>query len=179
PPRRNDSGWPALELSMRHNKQILIITLVLFPITSNAMADPRLTIPYLIVHGSTLGPAIGMAASDFDRDGHMDVALLETNETSSSAITLLHGTDSLFTRGPAYPVIGRFASIASGDIDMDGYSDIATVSIEEGFVSILSVYLNQRDFTFATRVDYTIPEEIGPPILIADFNGDGYNDIAC
>jgi len=70
-----------------------------------------------------------------------------------------------------YPVRGSFGhyAVTVSDLNMDDYPDIIAGQI--------SVFLNNGDGTFPSRDDYPQVSEIWS-ICAADFNRDGYNDIA-
>ncbi|MFH0831160.1 MAG: FG-GAP-like repeat-containing protein, partial [Parcubacteria group bacterium] len=83
------------------------------------------------------------------------------------------------TSGPAADGVKR---IAVADLNGDTYADIASVD-GEGFVDL---YYNNGDGTYPTTPDQSLSEYITPPagsydawsVTIADFNGDGWPDIA-
>ena len=65
-------------------------------------------------------------------------------------------------------------SVAVGDLNGDGKSDLAIANYLAGQVSIL---INNGDGTFATKVDYTVGARPAS-IKIGDLNGDGKSDLA-
>ncbi|MHC4786821.1 MAG: right-handed parallel beta-helix repeat-containing protein, partial [Planctomycetota bacterium] len=64
--------------------------------------------------------------------------------------------------------------ITSGDLDGDGFSDIAAVNADDGTVSIL---LNLGDGTFAPAIEVSVGE-MPRAIEAADLDGDSDNDLA-
>jgi DNA-binding transcriptional MerR regulator len=64
--------------------------------------------------------------------------------------------------------------VATGDVNNDGYADIAVAN--SGSTSV-SVYINNKDGTFAAKVDYTTGTT-PRSVAIGDVNNDGYADMA-
>jgi len=117
-----------------------------------------------------------MTGSDFDNDGDLDLAV--TAEQNWMVGVLKNKGDGTFVSPSTYnlgysPVI----AIAS-DLDNDGAPDLVSASSRWGLPYIpiyLSVLKNNGDGSFATKVDY---DQVGTFVVAADFNGDGYNDLA-
>jgi hypothetical protein len=117
-----------------------------------------------------------MAAGDFNRDGHSDLAVVANN-----AVTIL--LDGNFQVTPDLPVPGALL-IATGDIDGDARLDLAVVDFRSD--ATVSVLIGGGDGTF--QPGQTLPATPQPPILtppgratavaIGDFNGDRHTDVA-
>ncbi len=77
-----------------------------------------------------------------------------------------------------YPAISgsRPYALATADFNSDGYPDLAT---QYWFSSNVSVYLNNGNGRFATKVDYATAQASGrnTSLGVADFNGDSKPDI--
>ena len=73
-----------------------------------------------------IGVSHPMATGDFDGDGRLDVA-----GWSESAVGVQYGeAGGAFSALTSYPSGGPFDSLAVGDLDQDGYSDVVVSSVE-------------------------------------------------
>lgn len=79
-----------------------------------------------------------------------------------------------FTAGPSLTVGQNPSSIAVGDFNGDGLSDIVTVN---NFSSNISVLLNQGGGTFAAASNTSISGFAPSVVVVGDFNGDSKLDI--
>ena len=124
-----------------------------------------------------LSHPVSLAVGDFNRDGKSDLAVanLGTTPTIAGSVSILLGKgDGTFGDAVNYSVSVFPASIAVGDFNGDGKSDLAVVNQDSGNVSIL---LGNGDGTFGTAVNYNAG--FGPDaVVIGDFNGDGKSDLA-
>jgi hypothetical protein len=114
------------------------------------------------------------AAGDFNGDGKLDVAV--TNLSSHSVAILLGHGDGGFGQASQSPVsVGsRPTSVAVGDFNGDGKSDLAVTNAADNTLSIL---LAHGDGTFAAPSAVSVASR---PIAVAvgDFNGDEKPDLA-
>src|ERR1700733_7982860 len=86
---------------------------------------------------------------------------------------LAHAQTYIFGRAD-FPVGTGAISVAAGDFNGDGITDLAVVNEADNTVSIL---LGKEDATFAPEVSYA--PGLGPlAIATEDFNGDGNLDLA-
>ena len=94
--------------------------------------------------------------------------------TPNNVSILLGNGDGTFTAVVNYAVAMNPVSVAVGDFNSDGKSDLAVANFNSDRVSIL---LGNGDGTFADAVDYAAG---GSPnsVAVADFNGDGKSDLA-
>jgi hypothetical protein len=110
------------------------------------------------------GPANSVAVGDFNRDGKLDIVTANANGTVS--VLLNNGT---FATAQNYAVAGPANSVAVGDFNHDGFLDVVTTGAE------MDLLLNNGNGTFAAY------QQVGPAgssVVAADFNGDGFPDLA-
>lgn len=110
---------------------------------------------------------------DFNGDGHADILFL----TDAAANVLLGHGDGTFNPKPLIsPVLGDAGSVAVSDFDNNGVADIA-VSL---FPNTLEVLLGDGTGRLTIFGQYQVGnqyDQAGFPVT-ADFNGDGFSDIA-
>jgi len=115
---------------------------------------------------------------DFNGDGKLDIAT--ANSVDSTVSVLFNSGD---TRGDIFSSPINFAvgnnpvSIAVGDFNGDGKTDIATASSVDSTVSVLFNTGDKRGDIFSSPINFAVGNN---PVSIAvgDFNGDGKTDIA-
>jgi Concanavalin A-like lectin/glucanases superfamily/FG-GAP-like repeat/Putative Ig domain/Abnormal spindle-like microcephaly-assoc'd, ASPM-SPD-2-Hydin/Protein of unknown function (DUF1573) len=117
------------------------------------------------------GP-IAVAAADFNRDGHLDLAAV--NHGSNSVSILLGNGDGTFQAHRDFTTGTAPTLLAIADFNGDGNPDLAIINESANTVSIL---LGNGDGTFGASTEYPV----GPfPIMVVvgDFNRDGHLDLA-
>jgi hypothetical protein len=151
-----------------------------------------------LVSGTTFGDSL--AAGDFDKDGHSDLAI---GDPGSHRVAILFGSSSGLTAARS-DCLGKFNSssdrfgysLATADFDKDGYADLA-VGRPDGWVSASATKAGtiQVFYGFGGGLEkltadtwhqnspdvYATAEEgdaFGHSLAAGDFNGDGFGDLA-
>jgi hypothetical protein len=118
-------------------------------------------------------PSNGVVA-DFNGDGKLDLALVNSLAKPETAAILLGNGDGTFSAAQAFDVGQGPSSIAVGDFDGDGKLDLAVTNLTDDTVSVL---LGNGDGTFQTQqVNTTGAAPMA--VAVGDFNGDGKLDLA-
>ena len=116
---------------------------------------------------------LSLAIADFNSDGKLDIAVANVG-TASNNVSILLGTGT-GSFGPAGSVVAGIAprSVAIGDFNSDGKSDLAVANAQSEDVSIL---LGDGTGSFGPATNFDIGTQ---PIFVAigDFNSDGKPDI--
>jgi enediyne biosynthesis protein E4 len=141
------------------------------------------------------GPSVAAAFFDYDRDGDLDLYILNSSENKRMNSSYLQkitdgsarnndnlyrnnndGTFTEVTREAGILFEGYGLGVAMGDINKDGYPDIY---ISNDYNSNDLLYINQRDGTFRNEiskyVSYQTRSSMGNDM--ADINNDGNPDI--
>ncbi len=119
------------------------------------------------------GP-IAVTAADFNADGHPDLAVV--NQTAGTVSIFLNKGDGSGAFGPKtdFATGASPVSVATGDFNVDGRTDLVIANQTDNTVSVL---LGNGNGQFSPRFDLAIGRS--PSAVVAgDFNGDGRTDLA-
>ena len=110
-----------------------------------------------------------VAASDFNRDGRLDLAATSVEGLVS---VLLGNGDGTFGARANFPTGMGSYSMTTGDVNLDAIPDLLVANSDVGTVSVL---LGNGDGSFAPAVDF---DAVGYPssVELGDVNGDGTPD---
>ena len=110
-------------------------------------------------------------AGDFNGDGFLDLAILDTN----GIFVLLGNGNGTFNQGAQVYTLSGYAIVA-GDFNADGKLDLAVTSNLNETQGTVLILLGNGDGTFQEAVGYPDGQEYGLP-SVADLNGDGKLDL--
>ena len=120
---------------------------------------------------------ITSVTTDFNGDGHLDVALLGSPQAGGTVISVLLGTGSgTFGESTDHTVSGHFpfiTNLAAADVDGDGHLDLAWANYYENDVIILH---GDGKGGFSSPSSYLAHAATG--LVAADVNGDGRPDLS-
>jgi hypothetical protein len=130
----------------------------------------------------------GVVAGDFNGDGKMDLAVVNTCGSSTQcfpqaapqgpgSVTILLGNgDGTFSVSSAQLTTGNIPySIATADLNGDGILDLVVANSSS---NTLSIFMGNGDGTFAQTTASPATGNNPTALAIADFNNDGFLDIA-
>jgi hypothetical protein len=132
--------------------------------------------------------ATSVALADVNGDGKLDLLLTnqcsDNNCTTGQVVVMLGNGDGTFQSAVTYGTSGLYAgSLAVADINRDGKLDlIVTDQCESNSncnTGSLAVLLGNGDGTFQAPLTIAVPSpQSVSQLVLADFNGDGYLDVA-
>lgn len=115
---------------------------------------------------------VAVVAGDFNRDGQLDLAVVNQNDNTVSVI--LSTTGGSFASKVDYPVGASPVAIVSGDFNGDGSLDLAVVNSQDNTISTL---LGSATGLFSPQ--QTFPTGAMPVSIVAvDLNSDKRLDLA-
>ena len=116
---------------------------------------------------------------DFNDDGQQDLATANSSGSPDVVSILLGNGDGTFAGGLDTDLGADLnpTSITVGDFNGDSQQDVATATLLHAGTGVASVLLGQGDGTFGPVRDFAVGGFTGS-ITVADFNGDGRQDLA-
>jgi hypothetical protein len=172
----NHDGNPDLVLAFANNVSVA------FGNGTGAFGAPT----SVLIIGPTQG--IGtMALGDFDGDANLDIALGLSNQPcnpggcASTDVNILYGDGAgSFADRLVYAGVPGDLLFASGDLNNDGKSDLVAQLGQPNSMgeNALALYGQVSRAVTAEYLSTNGHYAFGTPQAIADFNGDGYNDVA-
>jgi hypothetical protein len=122
----------------------------------------------------TVGSTGSVTSADFNSDGRMDIAA--PSYGNSNVVTYLGNGSGGFTVEATNPTGATPRDIVSADFNRDGQPDLAITNLNGGSVTVLLRNAANNGFSSEAAA---IPVGASPEgIEAADFNGDGYPDLA-
>jgi hypothetical protein len=131
------------------------------------------------LYSSTIGNhSTYVVSADFDGNGHVDIAA--TNDYPDTVVFLRNEGGGNFDQAVNYDVGEYPLAMAVVDYNLDGNPDILSLdhSREGGVGGGISLLLNHGDGTFEPFQTFSLEPDILTDFTAADFDGDGFHDIA-
>ena len=133
----------------------------------------------------TQGPSYNLVTSsafaigDFNHDGHLDVATSDTSGNSNSGLYIVWGQSGGTFAAPKRISTLSFREVQAADLNHDGYLDLVASFFDAvNGNGPIGVFTNQKNGTFSNPKIFASAILEGGPFWLADFNRDGYSDLA-
>jgi FG-GAP-like repeat/K319L-like, PKD domain len=144
------------------------------PVVHVVLTDgPTVTLRYQQFSGSG-----GYEVADFNRDGHMDVMLIDAGENSVVLLLPYFGDGrGGFTPGPQTPIASPNRALTVGDVNSDTIPDVVFVSFDPGARSyFLQVLIGRGDGRFDVGSHVNTPD-FSSAVNLAEVTRDGKMDV--
>jgi hypothetical protein len=134
------------------------------------------------IYDTGIVPSSVAVLGDFNRDGHLDLAVAGNNYASSNpgmVSVLLGNGDGSFQVAQTYAVGSDPVAVVAGDFNGDGHLDlvVATAASYPDYKGTLSILLGKGDGAFQAAQTHDLSTD-PRSLAVGDFNGDGYLDLA-
>jgi hypothetical protein len=138
--------------------------------------NPASGSPFAVSNSGKNPSPIAMASGDFNEDGHLDVAIVNS-ATNNVSIMLGNGAGGLSCSPESFVATAGFpAWISAGDVNGDRHLDLAIANADSNNVTVL---LGTGTGSFEAANGSPFPVGAGPQSIVEeDFNGDGRPDLA-
>ncbi len=124
------------------------------------------------VDSLNVGAFVSMVAEDFNADGAMDLAAVETR--SNNVTVMLGNGDGTFQPPTNYPVQEEPNQVIAVDMNRDSVVDLVVGNSDSASISVLD---GMGEGTFSAAESFSISSH-PMDMAVADFNGDGLMDVA-
>ena len=120
-----------------------------------------------------------LAWFDYDNDGYQD--LIATGEgAGGQAVTVFHRNNrqnNLISQGSLGVIALKFSQVATGDINQDGWLDLAIMGEADGGVRHTRIYLNDGQGGFVNLTVPNLPNLTRGDLAWGDYDADGWLDL--
>jgi hypothetical protein len=122
----------------------------------------------------------GMLTADFNNDGVLDLAVLDTNPSVPAVRVFLGNTETGFSGGNGIPTDTpqNVVAFTAADVNNDGNQDLVLVDNPPAGGGAIAVLTGNGDGTFGSGASVTLAAPVTGTIVTGDFNEDGKIDLA-
>ena len=126
--------------------------------------------------------SMAIVTADFDRDGNADLAVahecLNSDDCSTGSVSVLLGQGTgFFQPAMTYASGGSSLSLATGDFDGNGKTDLAVVDEQNDSAGTVSILFGNGDGTFLPPATYSSEGYFPTSIAAGDLTGDGKRSV--
>lgn len=118
--------------------------------------------------------ANGVATGDFNGDKYPDLAVLSQNDSTVAILT--NDKTGAFPTAVSYGTVSQPEAVTTADFNGDGFADVAVAGVAGGQGGGTSILFGS--VSGAMTGEASLVDDFGFSIASADFNGDGYPDLA-